>query len=107
MTNKHNEYGLTQSQSDALVWLARNGASGVFMKWPQHNCLLAAGNVAPFMYSTWTRLQDKGMLVKQAKTVALTLQGSEVAVHLYAKGYSKVTGQEQPSRFEGDEDGET
>ena len=45
--------GLTSAQKDALKWLSEHNADGVFNC---HGLLLAAGELAPFMRSTWDAL---------------------------------------------------
>lgn len=48
---------LTPAQREALIWLQQHNGDGVFDK---HGVLLAAGESAPFMRSTWNALRDMG-----------------------------------------------
>lgn len=48
---------MTKSQQDALNWLMGHNGTGVFDK---NGVLLAAGELAPFMRSTWNALRDAG-----------------------------------------------
>ena len=46
---------MTQSQADALRWLKERNGDGCF---DNDGVLLAAGELAPFMRSTWNALRD-------------------------------------------------
>ncbi len=48
---------MTKAQTAALEWLKAHNGTGVFDK---HGVLLAAGESAPFMRSTWNALRDTG-----------------------------------------------
>jgi hypothetical protein len=50
---------MTKPQADALRWLIRRNGDGVF---DRDGVLLAAGELAPFMRSTWNRLRDLGLV---------------------------------------------
>jgi hypothetical protein len=50
---------LTKSQREALQWLKEHNGTGVFDK---NGVLLAAGESAPFMRSTWNALRDAGQI---------------------------------------------
>jgi len=50
---------LTKSQEAALKWLREHNGTGVFDK---NGVLLAAGELAPFMRSTWNKLRDAGLI---------------------------------------------
>lgn len=50
---------MTDSQKKALKWLRDRGGSGTFDK---HGVLIASGEGAPFMRSTWNGLQKIGLL---------------------------------------------
>ena len=50
---------LTKTETNALKWLRQRNGDGVFDK---HHVLLAAGETAHFMRSTWNSLRDKGMI---------------------------------------------
>ena len=51
--------GLTIAQRDALKWLAEHNGDGVF---DRYGVLLAAGELAPFMRSTWNALAAFGLV---------------------------------------------
>lgn len=51
--------GLTKAQRDALKWLAEHNGDGVF---DRNGVLLAAGELAPFMRSTWNALRVLGLV---------------------------------------------
>ena len=48
---------LTKSQKEALKWLTDRGGDAMFDK---NGVVLAAGESAPFMRSTWNRLRETG-----------------------------------------------
>lgn len=48
---------LTRRQQQALNWLAKRGGDGI---WDVHGVLLAMGESAPFMRSTWNALASAG-----------------------------------------------
>ena len=50
---------MTRSESEALKWLAEHGGDGVFAG-RDHQALLAQGETAPFMRSTWNALARLG-----------------------------------------------
>ncbi|MDP2150055.1 MAG: hypothetical protein Q8K13_10485 [Parvibaculum sp.] len=50
---------LTQAQAAALKWFREHGGDGVFDK---NGVLLAAGESAPHMRSTWNSLARAGLL---------------------------------------------
>ena len=50
---------LTKSQAEALRWLLDRSGDGVF---DRDGVLLAAGELAPFMRSTWNALRDLGLV---------------------------------------------
>ncbi|TAK50257.1 MAG: hypothetical protein EPO23_03360 [Xanthobacteraceae bacterium] len=49
----------TAPVAQALDWLRRHGADGMFDK---NGVLLASGDLAPFMRSTWNALRDLGLV---------------------------------------------
>ena len=51
--------GLTNAQRDALKWLAEHNGDGVF---DRYGVLLAAGELAPVMRSTWNALRVFGLV---------------------------------------------
>lgn len=50
---------MTKPQAEALRWLLEHSGDGVF---DRYGVLLAAGELAPFMRSTWNRLRDLGLV---------------------------------------------
>lgn len=48
---------MTKAQDEALKWLNEHNGTGIFDK---TGVLLAAGERAPFMRSTWNALRDAG-----------------------------------------------
>lgn len=52
------EVKLTDSQRAALTWLRRHGSDGLFCK---DGVLMACGERAPFMRSTWNALVKEGV----------------------------------------------
>jgi hypothetical protein len=46
---------MTKSQAEALEWLTKRGGDGMF---DRNGVLLAAGESAPFMRSTWNKLVE-------------------------------------------------
>jgi hypothetical protein len=50
---------LTKAQKKALDWLRERGGGGAF---DRHGVVLAAGETAPFMRSTWHALRNAGVV---------------------------------------------
>lgn len=50
------------TKAQTVEWLAAHNGEGVFMAWPSHAVLLAAGERAPVMRGTWNRLRDQGVV---------------------------------------------
>lgn len=50
---------MTDAQKKALKWLTERGGDGVF---DMNGVLIAEGEAAPFMRSTWNRLRDLGLI---------------------------------------------
>jgi hypothetical protein len=48
---------VTSAQKDALEWLRKRGGDGSRQR---GNVLLAAGEIAPVMWSTWKKLAELG-----------------------------------------------
>lgn len=48
---------MTEAQRKALDWLHAHGGDGIY---DRHGVLLAAGELAPFMRSTWNALASLG-----------------------------------------------
>jgi len=66
---------MTDAQKKALKWLSEHNGDGVFNK---HNVLIAAGETAPFMYSTWKALRDLGLITYYDKRrVRISKPGGE------------------------------
>lgn len=88
---------LTAAQVKALRWLANRGGEGMFNK---NNVLLARGELAAVMRTTWNRLCDAGMVIysanKSYKRVAITEKGRKVL-----EGW---TGEEAQTVYEGFDD---
>lgn len=59
MSDQRNERDLTQPQREALKWLGDHNGDGIF---DRNGVLMAAGESAPHMRSTWNRLRDLGMV---------------------------------------------
>lgn len=72
-----NDVKMTPAQKNALVWLYEHGADGMFNR---HGVLLASGETAPFMRSTWNALRDLGYLEYYAVGMNITrvkIKGSD------------------------------
>jgi hypothetical protein len=52
---------MTPSETQALKWLTEHGGDGVFAG-RDHQALLAQGETAPFMRSTWNALARQGRI---------------------------------------------
>lgn len=50
---------LTNAQKEALEWLQKHNGDGLF---DRNGMLVAGGERAPFMRSTWNALRDAGLL---------------------------------------------
>lgn len=48
---------ITEAQNEALRWLANHNGEGTFQRGGHGNTLIAAGEVAPVMRSTWNALR--------------------------------------------------
>lgn len=68
----------TPSQQQAAAWLRDHNSSGVF---DRNGVLLAAGETAPVMRSTWNALRDLGCVTinRETKRVELTADGIYLA----------------------------
>lgn len=58
----------TKAQLAALKWLRFRNGTGLFDK---NDVLLAAGELAPVMRSTWNALRDAGLLRIEGKRVTI------------------------------------
>lgn len=67
---------ITEAQYDALKWLSQHNGDGLFDK---EGVLLAAGERAPVMRSTWNALRDVGLVeFYLKKRVRLSVAGKAV-----------------------------
>lgn len=72
---------MTESQREAVAWLRKHGGDGMFAA---DGVLLAAGERAPFMRSTWNALDELGFVEfynpsgKGRGRLRLTAKASEV-----------------------------
>lgn len=70
---------MTPAQKSALKWLRARGHTGVFDK---NNVLLAQGERAPVMRSTWNALRSAGMVMCPSKgRLTVTPAGANVDLH--------------------------
>ncbi len=68
---------MTQAQTEALDWLKKHGGDGVFAE-KNRQVLLAAGERAPVMRSTWTGLCELGLVeVYGNRRLRLTAEGAK------------------------------
>lgn len=63
----------TKSLRDALDWLLNHNSDGVF---DNNQVLLAAGELAPFMRSTWTKLAKEGFVEFYANNRRVKVKGT-------------------------------
>jgi len=69
---------LTDAQKSALKWLKNRGADGVL---DRTNCVIARGERAGVMRSTWTALERDGCVERYGKRrIKVTTQGQGVDV---------------------------
>lgn len=54
----------SKAQAEALTWLVARGGEGGFLKWPSHHVLLAGGDTARVMFTTWKTLEKRGLVEK-------------------------------------------
>jgi hypothetical protein len=67
----------TRSMKEALLWLINRNGTGVFERNAQ--VLVAAGERAPIMRSTWTRLLDAGLVESLERSrITVTEEGFAV-----------------------------
>ena len=71
----------TDSQLAALKWLRNRSGDGVF---DRHQVLTAAGERAPVMRSTWTRLERLGLVERYLRNrrLRVTDEGKSVDLRL-------------------------
>lgn len=65
---------MTDAQKAAIRWLFNRGGTGMFNK---DGVLLAAGELAGVMRSTWNALRDAGLVVIEKKRVTITEAGEQ------------------------------
>ena len=70
---------LSKACLEALEWLRKHNGTGSFERWPRHHVLLAAGEEAPVMRSTWEKLASAGLVeIANGRVIAIpprTTQG--------------------------------
>lgn len=65
---------MSEAQKEALKWLREHNGDGLFGK---DGVLVAAGERAPVMRSTWNKLRDQGLIeFYQKKRVRVTQMGA-------------------------------
>ncbi len=71
---------ITDSMKSALKWLRNRNADGVFDK---NQVLTAAGERAPVMRSTWSRLERAGLVKRYInnRRLMVTVSGLEMDLH--------------------------
>lgn len=60
----------TEAQQQAAAWLLEHNRTGV---WTKQGTLLAGGEIAPVMRSTWNWLRDLGCVTMDRETKRVTL----------------------------------
>ena len=69
----------TRSQLSALKWLIVRGGDGVFGEKSNNSVLLCAGDRAPVMRGTWSKLEKLGLVEKHGiKRLRVTNDGRSV-----------------------------
>lgn len=74
---------LTKAQRSALLWLRNRNGDGMF---DRNGVLLAAGQTAPVMRSTWNKLKAAGLVESYAR---IRLRVTELGRALDLKGVSE------------------
>lgn len=77
---------VTDAQKSALKWLANRTGDGVF---DRHQVLTAAGERAPVMRSTWTRLERAGLVERYLSNRRLRITDEGRALDLSRVGESE------------------
>lgn len=67
----------TRAMLSALRWLRNRGGDGVFAE-RNHQVLLAKGDRAPIMRSTWNRLRNAGLVEFYGPRVRVSVNGLAV-----------------------------
>ncbi|WCA57793.1 hypothetical protein G6M16_008815 [Agrobacterium tumefaciens] len=70
---------ITDAQKSALKWLKNRNADGVFDK---HNVLIAGGEKAPVMRSTWSNLERAGLIERYMNNRRARITSEGFAVDL-------------------------
>ena len=70
---------ITDAQKAALKWLINRNADGVF---DRHQVLTAAGERAPIMRSTWTKLERAGLVERYLNNRRLKVTADGHAIDL-------------------------
>lgn len=70
---------ITDAQKSALKWLKSRSADGVFDK---NNVLIASGEKAPVMRSTWTNLERAGLVERYMNNRRMRLTPDGMALDL-------------------------
>lgn len=68
---------VTDSMKSALLWLRNRGGEGVFAE-RNRMVLLARGDRAGVMRTTWSRLTSSGLVEKDGRRLRLTAAGAAV-----------------------------
>lgn len=75
----------TDAQLSALKWLRNRNGDGVF---DRHQVLVAAGESAPVMRSTWSRLENHGFVERYLNNRRLRLTDAGRTIDLSGVGES-------------------
>jgi hypothetical protein len=67
---------MTEAQRAALKWLREHGGNGIFGT--RGGVLLAGGEWAPFMRSTWNALERTALVQKRGKRLFVTTEGAQI-----------------------------
>lgn len=77
------EKKLTKPQEGALRWLYNHGGSGIFNK---NGVLMARGDLAGVMRSTWNVLRDARLITIDKKRIVTTKEGEQ-----YCRSHPGIT----------------
>ena len=66
---------VTPAQASALQWLKDRGGTGV---WDRERVMLASGERAAVMHTTWTSLVRDGLLSRDGKRFTVTAAGQNM-----------------------------
>ncbi|WP_457660862.1 hypothetical protein [Sinorhizobium medicae] len=70
---------VTDAMKSALKWLTNRNADGVFDK---NQVLIAAGQRAPVMRSTWSRLEKAGLVERYMNNRRMKITAAGLAMNL-------------------------